>query len=236
MGVGDQSNGGRYGTEFTGTLLWYHRARCDPLRPYPEMADLKEPMMDPLIHDLLRFLWIVMIAYWTISALRAKKVATQESLPIRILAYWLPLVIAIYLLGPGEWFGHTLIRENFVEHTNTVGVIGLMLAAAGAILAIWSRYLLGRNWSVSVQKKQDHELISNGPYKFVRHPIYSGLLLLFIGNALIVGDYRAIIAVIIVFLSFWYKLRKEERWMTEAFGAAYVEYAKGTRTLVPWIL
>ncbi|MGV9011144.1 MAG: methyltransferase family protein [Flavobacteriales bacterium] len=192
--------------------------------------------MDPLIHDLLRFLWIVMIAYWTISALRAKKVAAQEPLPLRILAYWLPLVIAVYLLGPGEWFGHTLIRENFVEHTNTVGVIGLILAAAGAVLAIWSRYLLGRNWSVSVQKKQDHELISKGPYKFVRHPIYSGLLLLFTGNALIVGDYRAIIAVLIVFLSFWYKLRKEERWMTEAFGEAYVEYAKGTRALVPGIL
>ncbi len=200
------------------------------------MTEFEEPMMDPLIHDLLRILWIVLIAYWTISALRAKKVAAQESLPLRIFAYWLPLAIAVYLLGPGEWFGHTLIRENFVEHTNTVGVIGLAFGVAGVFIAIWSRYLLGRNWSLSVQKKQDHELISTGPYKFVRHPFYSGLLLLFTGNAIIVGDYRAIIAVAIVFFSFWYKLRKEERWLTEAFGAAYVEYSKGTRALIPGIL
>ena len=200
------------------------------------MPELEEPMMDPIIHDLLRVLWILLITYWTISALRAKKVATQESLIMRFLSYWLPLMVAVYLLGPGEWFGHTLIRENFVEHTNTVGIIGLVFAAAGVALACWSRYLLGRNWSLAVQKKQDHELITAGPYKFVRHPIYTGLLLLFTGNAIIVGDYRAIIAVAIVFGSFWYKLRKEEKWMNEAFGAAYVQYSKRTKALIPGVL
>lgn len=200
------------------------------------MPELEEPMMDPIIHDLLRVLWIVLITYWTISALRAKKVAAQESVAVRFLSYWLPLMVAVYLLGPGEWFGHTLIRENFVEHTDTVGVIGLVLAAAGVGLACWSRYLLGRNWSLAVQKKQDHELITAGPYKFVRHPIYTGLLLLFTGNAIIVGDYRAIIAVAIVFGSFRYKLRKEEKWMTEAFGVAYVQYSKRTKALIPGVL
>lgn len=112
------------------------------------------------------------------------------------------------LLGPGEWFGHSWLRENFVEHTNFVGIIGLVISVIGAIIACSSRYLLVKNWSLSVQKKENHQLIQDGIYKIVRHPIYTGLLLLFIGNAIIVGDYRAIIAVLIVFVSLWLKLKK----------------------------
>lgn len=73
-------------------------------------------------------------------------------------------------------------------------------------------------------------------YKFVRHPIYTGLLLLFTGNAIIVGDYRAIIAVVIVFVSLWLKLKKEEKLLTETFGAAYEEYKKQTKVLIPYVL
>jgi protein-S-isoprenylcysteine O-methyltransferase Ste14 len=140
------------------------------------------------------------------------------------------------LLGPGDWFGHSWLRENFVEHTNLVGTIGLSISIIGAIIACTSRFMLGKNWSLSVQKKEDHQLVQNGIYKIVRHPIYTGLLLLFIGNAIIVGDYRAIIAVIIVFVSFWLKLKKEEKLLTETFGNQYTEYKKRTKALIPYLL
>ncbi len=141
-----------------------------------------------------------------------------------------------YYCWAGEWFGHTLIRENFVPHTNFIGIIGLVFCILGAIIACWSRYKLGRNWSLSVQKKENHELIHSGIYKIVRHPIYTGLLLLFIGNTIIVGDYRGIIAVLIVFISFWLKLTKEEKLLTENFGSQYIEYRKKTKALIPYIL
>ena len=184
----------------------------------------------------LKITWLIVLSYWFISGLTTKKVKSQESVIKRFIFYWLPLIVAILLLGPGEWFGHTLVRENFVPHTNLNGTIGLVFCIFGAAIACWSRYKLGGNWSLSVQKKENHELIQNGLYKIVRHPIYTGFLLLFIGNALIVGDYRAIIAVVIVFISFWFKLTKEEKILTESFGSQYIEYRNRTKALIPYIL
>jgi protein-S-isoprenylcysteine O-methyltransferase Ste14 len=192
--------------------------------------------MDEKIHIGLKIVWIALITFWIISAINNKQAVFKESILSRFLQYWLPLIIAILLLGPGEWFGHTLIRENFIEHTNLVGSIGLIISFIGLIIACWSRYLLGKNWSLSVQKKENHELIKSGFYKIVRHPIYTGILLIFIGNIIIVGDYRGFIALTIVFASFWYKLKKEERILTEIFGEKYELYKNKTKALIPLIL
>jgi protein-S-isoprenylcysteine O-methyltransferase Ste14 len=95
---------------------------------------------------------------------------------------------------------------------------------------------LGRNWSATVTVKQDHELIRTGPYAIVRHPIYTGVLFGFIGTALAVGQWRGVLAVVIVFVSFWRKLRIEERWMSETFGEQYRLYRAHTRALIPFLL
>ena len=184
----------------------------------------------------LHLTWLILLNYWLISGFRAKKVKSQESFFSRFFQYWLPLITAALLLGPGEWFGHSLIRENFVPHSNLVGIIGLSICVSGAIIACWSRYLLGANWSLSVQEKESHELIQHGMYKIVRHPIYTGLLLLFTGNAIIVGDYRGIIAVGIVFISFWWKLKKEEKVLTAIFKHQYTDYQKNTKAIIPFLL
>jgi protein-S-isoprenylcysteine O-methyltransferase Ste14 len=184
----------------------------------------------------LKVTWLLVLTYWFISGIGAKKAAYQETFIQRFTQYWLPLIIAILLLGPGDWYGHSWLRENFIEHTNLVGFIGLSISIIGAIIACISRFKLGKNWSLSVQRKESHQLIQNGIYKIIRHPIYTGLLLLFIGNAIIVGDNRAIIAVLIVFVSLWIKLKKEEKLLTETFGTKYTEYKKHTKALVPYIL
>lgn len=184
----------------------------------------------------LRAAWAAVIVYWGWTAFSAKKPEREESFPKRVLVYWLPLVVAVLLLGPGHWYGHSLLHEPFVPRSTPVYSIGLALAVAGAALAIWSRHLLGRNWSASVQLKEGHELIVAGPYRVIRHPIYTGFLLLFLGSALMVGEWRGLLAVAIVFVSFWFKLRKEEAWMIERFGDAYREYRRKTRALIPAIL
>ncbi|MCB9166394.1 MAG: isoprenylcysteine carboxylmethyltransferase family protein [Flavobacteriales bacterium] len=115
-------------------------------------------------------------------------------------------------------------------------MIALAIAVAGGFVACWSRYVLGRNWSLTVQRKQGHQLVQHGPYSIIRHPIYTGLLLLFTGNALIVGDYRAILAVVIVLLSFRLKIRNEETLMAATFGAEYDTYRRRTKALVPFLL
>lgn len=192
--------------------------------------------MPPFFEHALRITWLVVLGYWLWAARAAKPIEQQESLAKRLLVYWLPLLIAVLLLGPGDWFGHSLLREQFVPHTTLVYSIGLGLAVCGALLAISSRVMLGRNWSATVQLKQDHELITSGPYRLVRHPIYTGLLALFLGNAVMVGDWRGLLAVAIVFVSFWRKLRLEEAWLTRHFGEPYRLYQERTKALIPVVL
>lgn len=184
----------------------------------------------------LKLAWLSIVAYWIWSARRVKAPEKVEHVWKRLLGRWLPLGVALLLLGPGRWFGHSLLRQNFVPHTTLVYSIGLACCFGGAALAIWSRHILGRNWSASVEIKQGHELITAGPYGVVRHPIYSGLLLVFVGNCLMVGDWRGILAVGIVFVSFWLKLRVEERWLQKRFGEQYAAYRRRTHAIVPGVL
>lgn len=192
--------------------------------------------MPPFFEHALRITWLVAIGYWLWAARSAKHVEQQEPFLKRVLAYWLPLLIAVLLLGPGDWFGHSLLREQFVPHTTLMYSLGLGLAACGAALAIYSRALLGQNWSATVQLKHKHELITHGPYRLIRHPIYTGLLLLFLGNAIMVGDWRGLLAVAIVLASFWRKLRLEETWLANYFGEPYRLYCTRTKALVPVLL
>ncbi len=115
-------------------------------------------------------------------------------------------------------------------------MLGLLLIVAGVLFACWARYILGSNWSSEVQLKQDHELIERGPYRYVRHPIYSGLLLALLGTVVLLGEWRALLALAIIAASFWRKLRLEERWLREHFGPAYVDYMQRVKALIPGIL
>ena len=107
---------------------------------------------------------------------------------------------------------------------------------AGLLFSVWARIHLGRNWSRSVTIKRDHELIITGPYKLVRHPIYTGLLVAFFGTAFAVAEVRAMAAFALVGLSLWLKLRLEEKWMRAEFGAKYEEYSGHVAALVPYVL
>jgi protein-S-isoprenylcysteine O-methyltransferase Ste14 len=111
-----------------------------------------------------------------------------------------------------------------------------MLTLAGLLFTVWARTHLGRNWSGLVTIKQDHELITSGPYSTVRHPIYTGLLLAFVGSALARSELRGILAVVLVFWALWRKSRIEERWMRDQFGDAYREYSSHVAALIPFVL
>ncbi|HEY4292180.1 isoprenylcysteine carboxylmethyltransferase family protein [Luteibacter sp.] len=177
--------------------------------------------------------WYFLLAWWLWSARGTKAAVRGEPWMTRLFLYWLPLVLAFVLLGPGEWYGHHWLREGIVPHTTPFFATALLIVVAGVALACWSRYLLGRNWSSVVQIKQAHELIEAGPYRYIRHPIYTGILLAFIGTAIQVGDVRGIFAVLIVFVSFWRKLRMEERMLGETFGDVYAAYKRRTSALIP---
>ena len=112
--------------------------------------------------------------------------------------------------------------------------LGATLTAAGLLLSIWARHHLGKNWSQAVTVKHDHEFIVTGPYSIVRHPIYSGLLLDFIGSALARAEF--LFAVVLVFVALWRKLKLEEKWMHAQFGDSYEAYSQQVAALVPHII
>ena len=92
------------------------------------------------------------------------------------------------------------------------------------------------HWSRSVTIKKDHELITTGPYAIVRHPIYTGILIGFIGMAIAISQVRGFIVFVLIFVAFWMKFRLEEQWMRSQFGETYATYARHTAALVPYIL
>jgi protein-S-isoprenylcysteine O-methyltransferase Ste14 len=180
--------------------------------------------------------WLLWLVYWGVSAANVKQATRVESSLSRFGKYFLPLMVAAWLMIGAGTFADTLLDERFVPALEWVAWLGFILTLAGLAFACWARAILGRNWSGVVQLKQDHELIVRGPYSIVRHPIYTGLLLAFLGSALAIGQWRALLATAIVAISFWRKLRLEERWMRELFGDRYLNYMRRVKALVPWVL
>jgi len=114
-------------------------------------------------------------------------------------------------------------------------VAGLAVEVLGALVAVWARRHLGRNWSGRVSIKVDHELIRSGPYRLLRHPIYTGFLLMFVGPALITSELHGVVAVLLAVYAYWRKIGIEETALQEAFGEQFAVYRRKTWALLPGI-
>ena len=115
-------------------------------------------------------------------------------------------------------------------------VLGLTLVFVGAAFAGLARLALGSNWSARARIRAAHTLSTSGPYRIVRHPIYSGLLLSFLGTAIILGQARGYLGFVIAFLTWLFKSRREDRMLAHRFGADFTEYRRRTKALIPGIL
>jgi protein-S-isoprenylcysteine O-methyltransferase Ste14 len=177
-------------------------------------------------------LWIGWLAYWMAASGSTKPTARTESWRSRV-AYSLPLWGSAFLLLDRHL---GVLSARFLPDVQGLEAAGVAVTAVGLGFAIWARVHLGANWSGEVTVKQDHELVRSGPYAVVRHPIYTGLSLAFLGTAIAFGEWRALLALALAVGSFWYKLRIEERVMRETFGPAYDAYARDVRALIPFVL
>lgn len=169
--------------------------------------------------------WIVLTVVWALGALAGKKTVRREGLGERglhifgsLLAFWL-LFSAPGALAPMVYRG-----------------IGFVFSAAGIAFAIWARVLLGTNWSGLVTLKEGHELVRRGPYRIVRHPIYSGALVAMLGTAIWFGSARCFAGVAVAFFTWWKKSRVEESFLVDFFGDQYRRYQREVRALIPGLL
>jgi protein-S-isoprenylcysteine O-methyltransferase Ste14 len=190
----------------------------------------------PILHTaLVPGLWIVWFIYWRSASAGVKATRRRESAASRA-AHIVPIVLAGLLLWVQPFPGGGVLFQRFLPPSDGAYWAGTLLVALGLAFSVWARVCIGRNWSATVTVKEDHELIRGGPYALVRHPIYTGLLLGFIGTALVRGEWRGVLAVLIVFAALWRKLRLEERWMSETFGDQYRDYRQHTAALIPFLL
>lgn len=175
--------------------------------------------------------WYLFVIVWIVAGLWVKTTKAAEPLSSR-LAYGSLMAVGFYLLFSRRP-AVGLLGVRFIINAHWISAAAIALTFAGVGLSIWARLILGENWSAKVTRKVDHELIRSGPYAFVRHPIYSGLLLAAVGTAIFIGEWRGIVAIPLILLSEIVKARREEQFMLAEFGEAYARYRNQTGFLLP---
>lgn len=176
--------------------------------------------------------WGVVIAFWIVSAFSVKRTRVRQPLPHRLFYLVLTATAALLLNGSARMLNW---NRALLAHTVVTGCLGDLLVFVGLFIAIWARITLGGNWSARVTLKENHELIERGPYRVVRHPIYSGLLLMILGTAVLVGQVGGFLVLLFCFCGFWVKLRREDALLSKHFPE-YSEYMRRTTALVPFVL
>ena len=176
--------------------------------------------------------WILFLAVWGVGALGAKPAVQRQSLASE-LSHRIFLILAVVCLFLR--FPAIALWRPVLESGRAGVTAGEVVAALGIAFAFWARATLGSNWSGTVTFKEDHELIQRGPYALARHPIYTGLLLGFIGTALAAGTPAGWVGVVLAIVAFKRKSLIEERVMIEHFGDRYASYARQVRALIPYI-
>jgi protein-S-isoprenylcysteine O-methyltransferase Ste14 len=170
--------------------------------------------------------WAAFWFYWLVAAFSMKRgrIPWSRELAIRAVI----VIIVILLIRLGAFRSHGLNTDPWRAG------LGVVLFALGLGFAIWARVHLGRNWGTPMTQKEEPELVTSGPYRLVRHPIYSGILLGGVGTAMAL-NWLWLIAVFLAGTYFVYSATVEERFMTEQFPDTYPAYKHSTKMLVPFV-
>jgi protein-S-isoprenylcysteine O-methyltransferase Ste14 len=177
--------------------------------------------------------WWILALLWLALRFLAKPTAYRQSIFGRLVPN-LGIVLGFLLVYAGHLsFG--LLGRRIIPHTAAWGLAGATICAAGVALAIWARWILGRNWSGIPALKEQHELVTRGPYHMVRHPIYAGFLAGLLGSAITVGLVRCFCGFAILFVAFAFRVRFEEALMMKQFPDQYPAYRRRVRALIPYV-
>lgn len=180
--------------------------------------------------------WLAFAVYWVITASNVKKDAEPK-------IWWhgrffslarLTLVIMLAFLYPS--IVKRIIDTSFLSPRDTITrVIGVVLTISGVLLSIWARSHLGKNWSSHPAVKENHELITSGPYRLLRHPIYAGMLAALLGSLLCSSNPFWFYFLIVMGVTIVYRVPVEEEIMMRTFPETYPAYKKSTSALIPFI-
>lgn len=186
-------------------------------------------MIDP--GDVIGAAWLIFTLYWLVSAFAVRRKKAPEDAGSQLVRVVVLVIAFLLLYGNNPWFG--VLNRRFMPYVDWVAWLGAAFTVVGVAFAIWARYHIGQYWSGAVALKVDHKLIRTGPYKRIRHPIYTGILLALTGTALPIGRYRALLALAIWLASFIWKARREEALLAREFGSAFDEHKRLTGFFLP---
>lgn len=179
---------------------------------------------------LIPVLWLAWIVCWYAAAPFAKATRWREGFSARLLDR-VPLVLCVILFAVPPLLPRALLAR-FASEGAALPLLGTALVAAGLGFAVWARWHIGRNWSGTISLKQGHTLVCSGPYRLVRHPIYTGLILALVGTSLTIGEWRGLLGVACALLTILRRIGVEERLMRQTFPE-YDEYRRTTPALIP---
>ena len=188
-----------------------------------------------IFHWIIAALWLLFIVYWAIAAIRAKRTIKTKSWWMQVVlrgAIIVPVLIAFRMPAVRN---AAVIAQPPMTSGIVWGIAGTVLVGLGIGLAILARAYLGRNWGTPMSRKENPELITGGPYAFIRHPIYSGIILAMFGSA-IATSLLWLAPVLLLVAYFIYSARREEALMSEQFPQQYRAYMTRTKMLVPFLL
>jgi protein-S-isoprenylcysteine O-methyltransferase Ste14 len=188
----------------------------------------------PLALNIISACWILFAFIWLLAAFWTKRSVYQES-RLQRMRYVIPLLVGGFLLAKGRRLSDPL-NHRVIPHVEALAWTGVVLCVAGLAFCIWARFTLGRDWSGVVTLKGGHELVVHGAYALVRHPIYTGLLTMFVATVIVLGHVAGIVAAPFVFVSIWIKLRHEEKLMLKQFPKEYAGYQQRVKRIIPFIL
>jgi protein-S-isoprenylcysteine O-methyltransferase Ste14 len=175
-------------------------------------------------------IWLGFTVFWSLTAGPRGPGRSKESAESRAIRQILLALSLLLLFASIPGLGWLLIPPNQWH-----APAGLAIMAAATLLHVWARVHLGRNWSSEVMIKTDHQLVRTGPYRLVRHPIYTAILGLAFGTAIVSGRLVSMLGAALFTYAYIRKLQLEERALGATFGSAWEEYRRHSWALVPWL-
>jgi len=174
--------------------------------------------------------WFLFGIYWTIAARESAPTKSSESTGSRQthLALVNATLLLLFLRIPG-------LTQRFLPASAMSIYLGVTIEVAFFLLAVWARRHLGMNWSGEVRIAAEHRLVRSGPYRFVRHPIYTAVLGMYAGTAIVSGEDHALVASLVVAFAYWRKIRLEEELLARAFGEEFTSYQRDTWAVLPFV-
>lgn len=190
------------------------------------------PLEKTYVYSMLVY-WFIFLSFWIATAANTKRTIWQQNKTQRFVLTSIMLIIYFLIIRSNAF--NQVINTPLWNFSPVVGGIASSIGCIAVVILLWARIVLGRNWSGKVALKENHELITTGPYATIRHPIYTGMIFLLIANLFTFRTIMSIAMVVLISGLFLWRVFREEKLMAQTFPEQYAAYKARTKRLIPFV-